>query len=330
MFDTLYIEEALRDKPRAQAIMERFSSKQIIECRHYGEVFNPRGQNFRLQKQRPALILAEKKGERVLPAPPGYGIGAKHNYYFSHMLNCIYDCRYCFLQGMYRSAHTVLFINYEDFIQDIKDIAQHHADEPVHFFSGYDGDSLALEPLSAFAQTFIPGLREIPNAWLELRSKSTQIRKLLDMQPWSQCVAAFSFTPQAISEATEHLVPKLGQRLEALEKLQDSGWPVGLRLDPLIECDNFTEQYRGLIEQLFAHLDADHIHSISFGPFRMPTGFFDHMVKLYPQEKVFAARLDKRDGMISYGVEREQQMHESLQTLLLEYVSPDILFPCTT
>ena len=31
------------------------------------------------------------------------------------MHNCIYDCRYCFLQGMYRSAHYVVFINYEDY-----------------------------------------------------------------------------------------------------------------------------------------------------------------------------------------------------------------------
>ncbi|SVD49612.1 uncharacterized protein METZ01_LOCUS402466, partial [marine metagenome] len=50
-----------------------------------------------------------------MATPEGYGIGGKNNYYFSHMLNCIYDCRYCFLQGMYRSAHYVLFVNYDEF-----------------------------------------------------------------------------------------------------------------------------------------------------------------------------------------------------------------------
>ena len=25
------------------------------------------------------------------------------DWYFSHMLNCLYDCRYCFLQGMSRN-----------------------------------------------------------------------------------------------------------------------------------------------------------------------------------------------------------------------------------
>ena len=103
-----------------------------------------------MQKRRPALILAHKTGQRVLAAPVGYGIGGGHNFYFSHMLNCLYDCRYCFLQGMYRSAHMVVFINYEDFQTDI---SAHIAESPdvPYFFSGYDCDSLAMEGITSFS-----------------------------------------------------------------------------------------------------------------------------------------------------------------------------------
>ena len=31
------------------------------------------------------------------------------------MLNCIYDCKYCFLQGMFNSANYLVFVNYQDF-----------------------------------------------------------------------------------------------------------------------------------------------------------------------------------------------------------------------
>ncbi len=328
MFTTLYIEEAVKDHPRVLDIRKRFSKRQIIECRHYGELFNPKHQNFRIQKQQPALVLAYKHGERVLPAPAGYSIGAKHNYYFSHMLNCIYDCRYCFLQGMYRSAHTVLFVNYEDFLHDIRSVARRHNGESVHFFSGYDGDSLALEPLSQFARSFVPGLSDISNAWLELRTKSTQVRQLLDMDVAQQCVTAFSFTPEPIAKATEHGTPNLSQRIEAMCKLQRRGWPVGLRLDPLIDCTNFEALYRDLLETLFRSIDGDNIHSISFGPFRMPEGFFEQMVKLYPEEPLFAHSMSVNEGMVSYGLRREQEMRELLHTMLLDYVAPEILFPC--
>lgn len=328
MFDTLYIEEAVSEHPRTRSIMQRFKGRQIIECKHYGELFNPKAQSFRLQKTRPALILAHKTNEHVLPAPIGYAIGAQHNYYFSHMLNCVYDCRYCFLQGMYRSAHTVLFVNYEDFINDIAERAKQHTGEPVHFFSGYDGDSLAMEPLSGFAGFFIEAMRDIPNAWLEIRSKSTQTRQLLKIDPWPQAIVACSFTPQNISQALEHKVPGLQQRLDALRKLQQAGWPIGLRLDPLIYTDNYEQEYRELIDLLMQQLDSRAIHSVSFGTFRMPEQFFNNMTRLYPEERLFAGALQNHQGMVSYAPAVEEEMRSTCESLLLEYLDKRQLFPC--
>ena len=62
MIDTIYIEREVLDHPRVKSILERFTNAHIIECDRYGEVFNLKGQNFRLQKQKPALILAKKYG----------------------------------------------------------------------------------------------------------------------------------------------------------------------------------------------------------------------------------------------------------------------------
>jgi len=115
LIDLIYIEDGCRDHPRTHRICERFPRARRVGCAHYREVFNPRSQNFRLQKSRPALVLAAKPEGFVLPAPTGHGLGGGRNYYFSHMLNCVYDCRYCFLQGMFRSAHYVVFVNFEDF-----------------------------------------------------------------------------------------------------------------------------------------------------------------------------------------------------------------------
>src|ERR1700734_1289578 len=135
---TIYVEKAIKNHFRVEKIINQVGRKAlIIECDHYGQVFNRKSQNFRIQKQQTALILAEKTGRLVIPTPPGFGIGGKNNYYFSHMLNCLYDCRYCFLQGLYSSAHYVLFVNYEDFMDDIKALSQ-SSSQPLYFFSGYD------------------------------------------------------------------------------------------------------------------------------------------------------------------------------------------------
>ena len=93
--------------------MKKFKKARVLEIDKYAEIFNKRNQNFRIQKANPDLILAHKNDGFVLPAPEGYGIGSSENFYFSHMYNCIYDCRYCFLQGMFSSANYVIFVNFE-------------------------------------------------------------------------------------------------------------------------------------------------------------------------------------------------------------------------
>ena len=66
MFNTIHIEEQVADHPRTREICTRFPQATQVLCKRYGEVFNPKSQNFRLQKRKPALILARKHDRRVL------------------------------------------------------------------------------------------------------------------------------------------------------------------------------------------------------------------------------------------------------------------------
>jgi spore photoproduct lyase len=329
MIETLYIEKDIGDHPRVAAIKARFPAARVIYCERYGEVFNPKAQNFRLQKQQPALILAEKYKNFVLPAPQGYGIGARRNFYFSHMLNCLYDCRYCFLQGMYQSAHYVLFVNYETYQQPMLELCQQTPDEAVHFFSGYDCDSLAFEPVTQFAAHFLPFFAQIPNAWLELRTKSTQIRSLLHHPVVPRCVVAFSLSPDIIAEKVEERAPPLAKRLEALCKLQEQGWQIGLRFDPLIYQHDYREVYRAFFEQVFAKVKLDTLHSASLGVFRLPEHFFKKIHKGYPDARLFASPLQQQNGMVSYRSDLEQAMMSDCSRMLLDYIPAAKFFPCS-
>ncbi|MFQ5545474.1 MAG: radical SAM protein, partial [Acidiferrobacterales bacterium] len=265
MIHTIYIEREIADYPRTREICDKFADAARIQCERYGEVFNPKAQNFRLQKQRPALILARKHDGMVLKTPEGYGIGGNHNYYFSHMLNCIYDCRYCFLQGMYRSAHYVLFVNYEDFETAIVSKISEANGEIIWFFSGYDCDSLALEPITGFVEHVLPLFARHPNAFIELRTKSTQVRSLLRTEPLPNCVVAFSFTPKEISAALENGVPPVEKRIDAMVRLQRQGWRLGLRFDPMIYHEDYQAHYRRLFTDLFRRLDTERLHSVTLG-----------------------------------------------------------------
>ena len=310
-------------------ILARFPKATVIQCERYGEVFNPGAQNFRLQKKKPALILAEKHDGHVLPTPSTYGIGGVHNYYFSHLLNCIYDCRYCFLQGMYRSANYVLFVNYERFLGAIERTLERHAGEPVYFFSGYDSDSLALDSVTDFVGSFVPLLHQHEQAWLELRTKSVSIRPLLKLDPHPRCVVAFSLTPDPIARALEHKAPPVQQRIRAMSQLAEAGWPLGLRFDPLIMHEEYRETYAALFKAVFSALPTEAIHSVSLGPLRFPKAMARRIMKLYPEEKLFAGPLVREGSMVSYPASMEREMVDYCTDALRDYVPESVFFRCS-
>lgn len=328
MFSSIYIEKELVQNARVQEILGRFPNIPHIDCDHYSELFNRNHQNFRIQKQTPSLILARKDNKYVLPVPEGYGVGADRNYYFSHMLNCVYDCRYCFLQGMYNSANYVLFINYESFEHEMETIINSHADETVGLFSGYDCDSLALEPVSGFVKYFLRLFEKYPQAILELRTKSTQVRTLLERDPLNNCIVAYSFTAESVSKALENKVPSLSKRIDALRRVQNHGWPIGLRFDPVIYSESYEQDFKTLCQQIFAVVDASSVHSVSLGAFRLPRKFMSKMINLYPDEKLFAGSFERHGNMLSYPVGLEQEMMDNCKAVLLTYIKPEQLFRC--
>ena len=324
----IYVEQAVEQHVRTETVLQHFPEVPRFRCQHYGEVFNRSAQSFRLQKRQPALILAQKQAKTLLPAPPGYGIGGRYNYYFSHLLNCPYDCRYCFLQGKYRSAHHVLFVNYETFAEDIAALCHRHAGQSVHFFSGYDGDSLALDPLSGFVDYFLPLFRTLSNGLLELRSKSTQVRSLLRQEAMDNVVLAWSFTPDVVARALEHRVPSLEKRIRAISKLQDRGWSIGLRFDPLIYTAQYRVQYEALFDALFSHLREPSIHSVSIGSFRLPKSYFETVRRMYPEEPLFAVSTSERFGVVGFKMEQEQEMLDWCLRVLRTRIPAEKLFPC--
>ena len=121
MIETIFFEQQIAEHPTTQRIRKALPRASWVPIDRYQELFNKRHQNFKLQKKNPALILAKKHDNFVLPVPSGFGMDSHKSFYFSHMYNCLYDCKYCFLQGMYSSANFVLFVNYEDFFTSISE-----------------------------------------------------------------------------------------------------------------------------------------------------------------------------------------------------------------
>ncbi len=328
LIDTIYFEKDVKVHHRTRAILNRFHMARHIEIERYGEVFNKRSQNFRLQKGNPALILAHKHSGLVHVAPTGYGIGGDKSFYFAHMSNCLYDCRYCFLQGMFASANYVLYVNFEDFDVAIMKLIEKYSQDNLTFFSGYDCDSLALESITGFATHILPLFKKNPSAVLEFRTKSIQITPFTDMPAMKNCIIAFSMIPDAMSKILEPKVPSIKKRINAMVKLAEQGWKIGLRFDPLIHGRHWKEHYRGLFEDVFENIPKSAIHSVSYGPLRFPHAMFHRVKKLYPEEILFAGTTFQKNRVIGYTSEVESEMSNFCRIMFKNYIPESIIFRC--
>ncbi len=329
MINTIYIEKKIRYHDRTLSIISKFKKPRIIYIDKYTEIFNKKNQNFRLQKSDPSLILAYKHDNFVLNAPKGFGIGSTKNFYFSHMYNCIYDCRYCFLQGLYSSANYLLFINYENFLDKINFTIQNHINESITFFSGYDCDSLALEKITGFGNFFLENLIRSNNVNYEFRTKSLQKQIFLKTKPIDNVIIAYSLLPENLSNNLDHKVPNINERIKLLKNLSSLGWNIGLRFDPLIYTHDWEILYKTLIEKVFINLDIARIHSISFGALRFPKYIYKKITKMYPSEKLFFENFEKKNNVLIYNQVKEQEMISFCKKLIYKNVHDNVkIFSC--
>tara|TARA_A200000113_G_C8783869_1_gene328522 strand:- start:231 stop:911 length:681 start_codon:yes stop_codon:yes gene_type:complete len=183
---------------------------------------------------------------------------------------------------MFNSAHYVIFVNYEDFFLNIKDILNHKS-RNVCFFSGYDCDSLALEDITGFMDFFLDKFIKLKNGILEIRSKSTNIKSIKKINPSSNIIPAFSLNPEYSIKSHEHNTPKLINRLNAIRELQNLGWNIGIRFDPFIWYGDLCDMSL-FFREIFSSVKKNKVHSVTIGNFRMANNYLKRMVKINPTD----------------------------------------------
>ena len=236
LFSHIYIEERALSYPFTDKIIQRFPNAKRVIIGHYKNVFNRPRQDFVLQKQAPKLILAVKEEPFLYEGPEVCeDFGYDNFYYASTLLNCLYNCDYCYLQGLYPSANIVAFVNIGDFFAAVeKQLAQRE----LYLCVSYDTDLLAFEGLLPYTASWIEFARKHQNLLVEIRTKSANFNKIKQLEPVHQAILAWSMSPAPIAERYEKLAPGLESRLKAAAQAIEYGWKVRLSLEPVLKVED--------------------------------------------------------------------------------------------
>jgi len=316
LFSHLYIESSVLTHPETERIIKRFERSRVIEINHYKDLFNRNNQDFAIQSRSKNLILARKEAPFLYEGSYySDGFEFEHFFYTPSLLGCLYDCDYCYLQGMYNSANTVLFVNLEDFF----DALTPYLDRPTLVAISYDTDTLAVEKLTGQSRRWIEHTAQTPNLHLEIRTKSANFRAIDDMAPNDRIVLAWTLSPQMIIERYEHFTPSLEARLRAIKAAVETGWQVRVCIDPVIFTDNFDALYPELIDTLFLHVKPESLYSLTLGSFRMSSQHLKKLKQLRRSDIAFYP-YDVSEGIVTYPERIEQHILNVMMQKALQYM----------
>ncbi|WOO39850.1 SPL family radical SAM protein [Rubellicoccus peritrichatus] len=322
-FSRIYVEKDALKYPFAQQVLDRFSKANLVYIDDYRNVFNRSGQDFRLQKASKSLILAKKKDNLLYDGNAMVqDFGYRNFAYNTPVLNCIYDCAYCYLQGMFSSANLVAFVNTEDFFDATKLAIAERPDKsaPLHLALSYDTDLLASETILPFCCEWIEFCRNNPDLVIEIRTKSANLAPLADIRPLDRCILAWTMTPPELAERYETDAPKPEKRLIAATKAIDAGWPVRLCFDPVLPCGDWDAIYSSFYEEVFSRLSGQQVLDASLGVFRINHQFYTRLKKNRPNTDLVYRNWTREGDSLSLPSTEREKMLERLTALLRRYL----------
>jgi len=289
-FSHIYLEKSTEEYPLSQLALSKFPKAKVIIIDHYKDVFNRTGQDFQIQKSSMKLILAKKTKPYLYPASDMVQeYGTPNTFYNTPILNCLYNCDYCFLQGMYPSGNLVVFVNEGDFFNSITNKLKKLNDpsEPMIVSISYNTDLMAMENIMPLASRWIEFTRGQINLKIEIRTKSALFSSLKDIQPTEKVILSWTLSPQEICEKYEATAPPLHLRLKSLKQALESGWPVRLCFDPVLFVNGWEEIYGRFIDMVFQEIKGEQLLDVTVGVFRMNKDYFKRIKKRETRSDLF-------------------------------------------
>ena len=318
-FSHIYVEKKILNNKNTLEILSKFKDVKIIEIENYKEVFSSNNQDFHLQKLGQKLILASNKANMIYEGAVVCESFENDNFYYtSSIINCVYDCEYCYLQGVYTSGNIVIFVDIEKVFEEVEEL--YNKLKTLYLCISYDTDLLAIENICGFSEKWYYFIEDKKDLKIELRTKSGNIDKFLNLKPLDNFIIAFTLSPENLALKNEKYTASFKNRVKAIKELQEKGWKVRICIDPLIYSDNFEKNYSQMIEYLFNEIDKEKVIDVSIGVFRISKEYLKKMRNQNQNSEILYYPFECIDGVYTYSDKTKSYMINFIKEQFLKYI----------
>lgn len=291
----IYIEKSAYGHNLTKTILDKHKWAEVVLISNYKNIFDKKIY-FPTEK---SIVIAEIKSDIIWAVPDNYSPVEK-SFFFKTSLNCIFDCKYCYLKWAFKNDFLTIFVNYDDIKKaiktKIKEIRDTWYTDTILFYASDYSDNLWLENLTSFHKEFIPFFEQADNVIMETRTKSSNIAPLLKL--WfvpRNTEIAFSLNPEHIVDTYEIWSSSLKSRISSINTLLDNWFKVWLRFLPLLPIENYLHVYSKFLDRIINEIDLHRISSISVGSLLYTKDDYNKILKKEP-ETDFLYRLEDVDN----------------------------------
>ena len=242
----IYCEKNIENYPLGKQLMEKYKEVPKIIIDNHNNIEEMRKkENSEFPKMKRNLIIGTRKTHKFVP-----------NHKTSDFLvpytssGCTAMCMYCYLVCNYnKCAYLRLFVNREEMLEKIIKTAE-KSEKELTFEIGSNSDLVLENTITGNLVWTIENFANTKKGMLTLPTKFDMVDDILPLKHNGKIVIRMSVNPEEIINKVEFGTSRLTGRIEAINKLAEAGYKVGILIAPVILVDNWKILYEQLIKTL--------------------------------------------------------------------------------
>ena len=246
----LYCEKNIEQYPLGKELLEKYADVPKIMIDNHNNIEEMRKkQNSEFANMKRNLIIATRKTHKFVP-----------NHKTSDYLvpytssGCTAMCMYCYLVCNYnKCAYLRLFVNREEMLDKIIKTSL-NSEEELTFEIGSNSDLILENTITNNLVWTIENFANTQKGKLTFPTKFDMVDDILNLNHKGKIVVRISVNPEEIIKKVEFGTSRLKGRIEAINKLAEADYPIGILIAPVILVDNWKELYSDLIKYLYENL----------------------------------------------------------------------------
>ena len=238
--------------------------------------------NIPLFRKQPNSEFAKMKQNIIV------GVRKTHRYTVNHKISdylvpytssgCTASCLYCYLICSYnKCSYLRLFVNREKMLDRLINVSN-KTEIPSTFEIGSNSDLVLENTITNNLPWTIENFAKEGRGFLTFPTKFDMVDSLLTLEHKEKTIIRMSVNPDEIIRKVEFGTSDLQNRIKAINKLSEAGYPVGILIAFVIMITNWKDLYTELLDILECTLSEKIKNSISVEVIFMTYSYVHKMI----------------------------------------------------